>query len=108
MYWLTGILGFALTIAPFVFGYANNTPALWTSIIIGLSAMTVSWIEGARNDREQWEYWTAGILGIVSIVAPFTLGFSSHVIAMWTSVTIGVLLAVFAGSKLLTGEWSVA
>lgn len=101
MYWLTGILGFALTIAPFVFGYSENTAALWTSVIIGITTLSVSWIEGAQEDREDWEYWTAAVLGLVAVIAPFVLGFGSHAVAMWTSVIVGALLAIIAGSKLL-------
>jgi len=36
MYWLTGILGFVLMIAPFLFGYSYDTAALWTSIVVGV------------------------------------------------------------------------
>lgn len=105
MYWFTGILGLVLTVAPFVFGYSTNTAALWTSIVIGIATFSISWIEGAEGDREQWEYWTSAVLGLVAIAAPFVLGFAGHPSAMWTSVITGGLLAVFSGSKLLVGNW---
>lgn len=104
MYWVTGIVGLALVIAPFVFGYSDNAPALWTSLFVGGATVVVSWIEGAQSDREQWEYWIVGVLGFAAILAPFVLGFGNHATAMWTSVVAGALIAVFAGSRLVTGQ----
>src|SRR5438105_2925230 len=103
MYWATGILGLVLAVAPWIFGYSNNTPALWTSLLVGGATIVVSVIEGARADREPWEYWAAGLLGLVAIVAPFVLGFSTYANALWSSVGVGVLIAIFAGAKLFTG-----
>lgn len=105
MYWLTGIVGMVFFFAPFMFGYAANTGALWTSLLIGLATIAVSWIEGTKEDKEQWEYWTAGVLGLVAVVAPFILGFSAEITAMWTSIVAGALLAFFAGSRLTSRDW---
>lgn len=104
MYWLTGILGLALAVAPFILGYSNNVSALWTSLIVGGATMVLSLVEGIRADREQWEYWAVGVLGLVAIVAPFIFNFSAHATAMWTSVVMGILIVLFAGSKLTTGQ----
>lgn len=105
MYWLTGILGAVFAIAPWIFGYSSNITASWTSFIFGIAVVAVSIIEGMRSDREQWEYWTAGILGVLAILAPFILGFGSFVNAMWSSVILGILIVVFAGSRLGAGQW---
>ena len=102
MYWVTGVLGFILAIAPFIFGYQGNAVALWTSLVIGIATIVISWIEGVKADREQWEYWTVGVLGIIAIVAPFVLGFNGYNTPMWTNVVLGVLLAIFAGSRLFS------
>jgi hypothetical protein len=34
--WVTGLLGVWLIISPFVLGYANETAALWNSIVSGV------------------------------------------------------------------------
>lgn len=104
MYWITGILGLALAISPFVLGFSGDMVALWTSLIIGGVTLIVSLIEGARADREKWEYWTAAILGLIAIAAPFVFGFSSQATATWTSVVVGILIAILAGSKLSMGQ----
>ncbi len=105
MYWVTGILGLAFALAPFVLGYSNNATALWTSVLIGAATIVVSWIEGAQADRQQWEYWTAAVLGVIAVIAPFVFGFGAQVVATWTSVILGGLIALFAGSKLTSGQW---
>ena len=103
MYWMTGILGFVLMIAPFMFGYSYNAPALWTSVLVGLATIIFSWIEGAQHDMQTWEYWTVGVLGVLAVIAPFILGFSALTAAVWTSVVAGVLITLFAGTKLSMG-----
>jgi|SRR5882724_1157584 len=102
MYWITGILGLILAIGPYLFGYSSNVAALWTSILIGGATFIVSLAEALQADRQQWEYWTAAILGIAAIIAPFILGFGNISSAMWSSIALGVLIALFAGSKVFT------
>ncbi len=66
MYWLTGILGLLLVIAPFVLVFNGNPVALWTSVILGAAVVVVSAIKGWVHDTTPWEYWVAGILGILA------------------------------------------
>lgn len=106
MYWATGILGLILAVAPWMFGYSTNLVAMWTSLLIGVATVLVSWMEGAQSDREPWEYWTAVVLGVIAIIAPLILGFGSLPSATWSTVILGILIAIFAGSRLSTGHWS--
>ena len=103
MYWTTGFLGFVLMIAPFMLGYEGNPVALWSSILVGLATVVLSWMEGAQHDTQTWEYWTVGSLGIVAIVAPFVMGFGSLTEALVTSIVVGILITLFAGAKLSMG-----
>lgn len=103
MYWVTGVLGLILAAAPWIFGYSADIGALWTSVIVGAATVVVSLIEGAQADHEAWEYWAAGILGVVAIIAPFVLGFSVFATAMWSTVILGALIAIFSGIKLGSG-----
>jgi bacteriorhodopsin len=102
MYWVTGILGLILGAAPWMFGYSTNMVALWTSLIVGAATIIVSIVEAAQADRQQWEYWTAGVLGLIAIIAPFVFGFGNYANAMWSSVVLGILIAIFAGSRAFT------
>lgn len=102
MYWLTGIMGFFMMSAPYLFGYADNVLALWTSIVAGLIVVAASLSEAAEHDRANWEYWVAGAVGIFTIIAPFMLGFE-HPTAIWTTVIAGAIIAILAGSRLWVG-----
>ncbi|HYK08977.1 MAG TPA: SPW repeat protein [Candidatus Eisenbacteria bacterium] len=104
MYWITGIIGLIFVVAPYIFGYSGNIAALWTSMAVGGITLIVSIVEGLQADRQLWEYWIAGILGIVAIFAPFIFGFSNFTSAVWSSITLGVLLVLFAGTKLFSGQ----
>ena len=100
MYWLTGLLGLALGIAPFVLGYSQNTPALWTSISLGALVLVVSAYKALAGDYGRWEYWVAGIAGFLAVIAPFTLGFSALSTAMYTTVILGAALLAVAAYQL--------
>jgi VIT1/CCC1 family predicted Fe2+/Mn2+ transporter len=102
MYWVTGILGVFLMIAPYLFGFADNSAAYWSSILAGGIVAIASIWEGVESRKENWEYWVAAVVGIFAIIAPFIFGFGSLAGAMWTSVIAGVLIAIFAGTKLWT------
>lgn len=100
MYLLTGLLGLALVVAPYLFEYSGNMAALWSSLIIGAVLVVSSVLEGMAADRERWEYWVAGSAGVAALLAPFALGFSALTQAAWTLVIVGVAAIVVAWSKL--------
>ncbi len=104
MYWFTGILGLMFLVAPFLFGYADNFSALLTSIGAGVVVVVMSVLEALRHEREVWEYWVAAAIGLLVIAAPFALGFSEHTSALWSSVLLGSLVAISAGSKIYTSQ----
>lgn len=104
MYYLTGLLGLVAVVAPFLFGYSGNITALWTSLIVGAVLIGASVIEGFAGDKERWEYWVAGIVGLGAILAPFALGFSALAEAVWTMAVIGVLAIIAAGTRLASGR----
>ncbi len=104
MYWITGVLGIALAGSPFIFGYSSNFTAMATSLIIGGVLLALSAIEGYAEDKQSWEYWLAGVIGLGLVVAPYLLGFSAITAALWTSVIIGLVTVGVAGTKLLSGD----
>lgn len=100
MYWLTGLLGFVLIIAPFLFGYSFDVTAFWTSLAVGAVLIVMSLLEGIAEDRDRWEYWVVGLAGVVAVFAPFVLGFSAVSVALWTLVIVGIVTVIAAGTKL--------
>ena len=106
MYYLTGVLGLATLAAPFLFSYSDNIVALWTSLIVGAILVVDSAIEGFAGDKDRWEDWIAGIVGLGAIIAPFALGFSALTTAVWTMVIVGIVAIVAAAVKLSSGRTS--
>lgn len=100
MYLLTGFLGLALIAAPYFFGYSGDMLALWTSLIVGAVLIIASIFEGIAADKERWEYWVVGAVGVAAIFAPFVLGFTAPGAALWTMVIIGMAAVLTAWTKL--------
>ncbi|MCB0163962.1 MAG: SPW repeat protein [Anaerolineae bacterium] len=97
MYWLTGVLGLILVIAPFIVGYSENLAALWTSLILGLIVVAVSFYKALSKDTARWEYGVAAVMGLAAVFAPFIFGFSAMATAMWTVIILGAIIALLAG-----------
>src|SRR5438045_9072923 len=100
MFWITGLLGIALGVAPWAFNYTDNTNAMWASIIIGAAIVLVSaWKAIMQDENQYWEYWLAGLAGVVAIAAPFVFGFTALTEAIWMSIIVGALGVLIAGSQ---------
>jgi len=97
MYWYTGLLGIAMAVAPFVLGYRDNTMAMWTSIVLGIVVIAASIVEGMDVKQAKWEWWVAGVAGVLAIVAPFVFGFTTLTVALWTFIVLGAAIVILAG-----------
>lgn len=104
MYLLTGLLGLLSVAAPFVLGYSGDTAALYTSLGVGGILIVTTILEWAAEDKQMWEYWVAGVVGIGAIAAPFALGFSGLTSAVWTMVIVGLVTVLAVGTKLFFGK----
>ena len=104
MYLLTGVLGLIAVAAPYALGYSDNSAALYTSLGIGAVLVVTTILEWAAEDKQMWEYWVAGGVGIGAIVAPFVLGFSGITNAVWTMVIIGLVTVLAVGTKLFSNK----
>lgn len=100
MYWLTGILGLVLGVAPFVLGYSTNANALWTSVILGAVVLLAAIYKAAFKTATTWEYWVMGVAGLLAVIAPFVLGFQALTFALWTMVIIGGIIVLVAAYEL--------
>ncbi len=101
MYWVVALIGLVSLAAPFLFDFREDASAFWTSMILGVSLLVVSGLEALAADRERWEYWVIGIVGFGAIAAPFVLGFTDHIEAMWTTVAVGTIAVLASGTRLL-------
>ncbi len=104
MYWITGALGFLLVIAPYMLGFTDNSAAFWTSGILGGLTLIVSAVEWVRRGTDRFEYWIAALAGLATVSAPFVLRFDHIATALWTSLTVGILLTIFASAKIFSDQ----
>ncbi len=97
MDWIIAAWGLLLFIAPFVLGFSASMAALWTCIVLGLVIALAAGYEAIVKDEARWEMIVAGIAGVLAVLAPFILGFTSNATAMWTSMIVGLIVAILAG-----------
>ena len=100
MYWYVGVLGLALIVAPYVLGYSNDIAALWSSLILGVIVAGVSLIKALIRGTGDWVYWVSGVAGVLAVIAPYVLGFNVVTAATWTSIVLGVVIALLAAYQL--------
>jgi hypothetical protein len=108
MFLITGSLGLALAVAPWIFNYSSDSTAMWTSVIVGGLVLLASVVKGVlvntEDENANWEYWVAGLAGAVAIVAPFVLGFTALTAALWTSIIIGALVVIVSGYEVVVTQ----
>jgi hypothetical protein len=101
MFWITGLLGLALGVAPWILGYSNNETAMWTSVGVGAVMLLVSAYKALAQDNQKWEYGIIGLAGLAAVAAPFVLGFTALTVAMWTVIGAGVLAVLISGYEVV-------
>lgn len=102
MFWLTGLLGLALILAPFVLSYNTDNDALWCCVILGAVMVIASLIEGLMQDDTPWEYWIIGLAGLAAIIAPFVAQYNGaeQRTQMWASFILGLLAVLLAAFEI--------
>lgn len=95
--WVMGIIGLAFIFAPMLLGYLDNTAATLVSAGAGMVIFLTSSYKALVLDAGKWEYWLAGIAGIVVILAPFVLNYTAEQIALEISLILGVSIILIAG-----------
>ena len=78
MFWLIGLLGVVLILAPFVLNYRDDANAQWSHVILGVVILVAAVIEALDRSTSNWEYWVAGVAGVVADAAPFLFNFRAE------------------------------
>lgn len=92
------ILGIGLALTPWMFAYLGESTATWNAWIVGALMALVAL--GALVQFAEWEEWANLVLGIWALAAPWLLGFSGVIDAMYSHVVVGVLVAILAAIEL--------
>ena len=67
MNWVTSVGSVAIFVAPFTTGCSGWLAALWTGLIMGMMLASLSYMKNLK--------WAA-VAGLITLVAPWLLGFS--------------------------------
>jgi len=92
------VVGIALALTPWIFGFATETAAAWNAWVVGAIIALVA--IGALVAFAEWEEWVNLILGIWALVSPWALGFATIAAAVYAHVVAGLIVAVLAGLEL--------
>ncbi|MBX4897240.1 SPW repeat protein [Rhizobium bangladeshense] len=92
------VAGLGLFISPWLFGFAAEASAAWNAWIVG-AAITVIAVAALYAFYEA-EEWCNLVLGIWAVIAPWILGFSAVIAAMWAHVIVGLIVAVLAAGSI--------
>lgn len=101
----TNIINSALAVflffSPWLVGFREVQAATWNAgvcgFVIGLMAAL------AITELQRWEEWVNAALGLWTAVAPWVLGFSGVMTAMWTHVLVGLAVTMLAA----VGLWLI-
>lgn len=88
------VLGLWFVASPWIVGYADRTPAVWSAVIAGLVLAAAA--AGAALLPQAWEEWTEAVVGVWMIASPWLLSFADHRGAMSAAVVTGLIAVVLA------------
>jgi len=88
------LLGAALFLAPWLYGFADQMAAAWNAWITG--AVMVVLAAAAIFAFVEWEEWVNLVVGLWALVSPWVLGFAANTPAMYSHVIIGLVVAVLS------------
>lgn len=91
---VNAVLGAALVLSPWAAGYAGETVATINAVVVGVALIAAAL--GAMLAPKAWEEWTEAALGLWMVLAPWTLGFTQHQMAMLVAALGGLVVVVLA------------
>jgi hypothetical protein len=92
--WLNLALAVILFVSPWVLGFTAETAAAWTAWATGIVIAILA--VAAIVQFAEWEEWASVVLGVWLVVSPWVVGFTHNVVAQWTHIVLGLLIAAVA------------
>jgi uncharacterized membrane protein len=98
MNWVMALAGLWAGTAPFILRFGDVRRALWNGLIIGAVVIVLSLVAALSEDNSNVKSidWVNAVLGLWLVFAPFILGYTATVVAMWSSIVAGIVLLVLA------------
>ena len=93
--WVVAVIGVWEALAPFILGYSQVNAAVWNAVIVGIAFIIFAvWSALSNNPTTVRTLdWINVVLGAWLIFAPFVLGYSIIVVAMWNAIIVGIIVA---------------
>lgn len=101
--WASLVLGVVLLIAPFVLGVTANLAATGAAVVLGILLIATNLYQLARREVGATE-WVIAILGVLTFVSPFVMGFTGAVVMAGLTFIIGILVFALAVSLLVRNQ----
>ncbi len=96
-HWVNLIDGILLFIAPWVLGYSvRNNTAYVDALVLGALIVVFALIGLFVRGTSAWTHWVVGILGILSFISPWVLGYANVMPAFWANIILGAIAVIFA------------
>ncbi len=92
------IAGLGLFLAPWYLGFSAEAHAAWSAWIIGAAMILVALAALFAFNRV--EEWVNGVLGILAVISPWVLGFSTMTPATTVHVVAGLIVLALAAASL--------
>jgi hypothetical protein len=95
---VNAIVGAALFLSPWLFGFDGEQAASWNAWIGGLLVAIIA--VAAVTQLETWEEWVNLAIGLWLVISPWVLGFTGLTNAFWGTLMAGLVVAVLAAVEL--------
>ena len=96
----TMVLGVVLFATPFAFGDTGHTTAAYGAYVLGVLVLLSGVLSAAFDEARRVELVPV-VLGVVTFLAPWVLGFTAVTAIAWAAWIVGVLTVLGAGSLLV-------
>jgi uncharacterized membrane protein HdeD (DUF308 family) len=97
----TMLFGVLLFVTPFVFQDTGQTVAATTAYVLGVLLFLAGLLAALMRDARGIEIVPV-VLGVVTFIAPWALGFTAVTAVAWAAWILGVLAVLSAGGTFLT------
>ena len=99
--YLTMLLGVILFVTPFTFGDTSHTTATNTAWVLGVLLFLSGLLAATMREAGNVELIPV-VIGVITFVAPWVLGFTAVTTLAWSAWIIGIVAVLGAGSLVLT------
>jgi uncharacterized membrane protein HdeD (DUF308 family) len=98
--YVTMLLGVVLFVTPFAFGDTGQTTAAYSAYVLGVLIFLAGLLSAAMEEGGSVEFIPV-VLGAITFIAPWVLGFTAVTAIAWAAWIIGILTVLSAGSLLV-------